>query len=149
MTFDRRVADAIELIEFLCRHLGTDGVIVLAESMGTLTGLPLAKHRPDLVHALVVTDLYVDMARNETDKYQLTLQRLDAAGNTKGIAALERIGPDPTQWDLQAWNANMAWAIKPTCPHPTWTASCCSRWPCPRPSTALGIWPRGLNRLLH
>jgi hypothetical protein len=44
------------------------------------------------VHALVVTDLYVDMARNETDKYQLTLQRLDAAaGNTKGIAALERI----------------------------------------------------------
>jgi hypothetical protein len=36
MTFDRRVADA----EFLCRHLGTDKVIVLAESMGTLTGLP-------------------------------------------------------------------------------------------------------------
>jgi pimeloyl-ACP methyl ester carboxylesterase len=49
MTFDRRVADAIELIEFLRRHLGVDKVIVLAESMGTLTGLPLTKHRPDLV----------------------------------------------------------------------------------------------------
>jgi hypothetical protein len=47
MTFDQRVADAIEVIEFVRRHLGADKV-VLAESMGTLTGLPLAKRRPDL-----------------------------------------------------------------------------------------------------
>jgi pimeloyl-ACP methyl ester carboxylesterase len=118
MTFDRRVADAIELIEFLRRHLGVDKVIVLAESMGTLTGLPLAKRRPDLVTALVVTDLYVNMAANEADKYQLTLQRLRAAGNTKGIAALERIGGDPTQWDLAAWNTNMVWAFKTNLPTP-------------------------------
>jgi pimeloyl-ACP methyl ester carboxylesterase len=59
MSFDRRVTDAIEVIEFLRQHLGVDKVIVLAESMGTLTGLPLAKRRPDLVHALVATDLYV------------------------------------------------------------------------------------------
>jgi pimeloyl-ACP methyl ester carboxylesterase len=56
MTFDQRVADAIELIEFLRQDLGVDKVVVLAESMGTLTGLPLIKRRPDLVHALVVTD---------------------------------------------------------------------------------------------
>src|SRR5829696_7415064 len=55
MTFDRRVSHAIELIEFVRGHLGVDRVIVLAESMGTLTGLPLAKRRPDLVHALVAT----------------------------------------------------------------------------------------------
>ena len=46
MTFDRRVADAVELIEFLRRHLDTDKVVVLAESMGTLTGLPLALAAP-------------------------------------------------------------------------------------------------------
>jgi hypothetical protein len=40
MTFDRRVADAIEVLEFLGRHLRTDKVILLAESMGTLTGGP-------------------------------------------------------------------------------------------------------------
>ena len=34
MTFDQRVADAIEVIEFLRRHLGADKVVVLAESMG-------------------------------------------------------------------------------------------------------------------
>src|SRR5215217_406571 len=118
MTFDRRVADAVELIEFLRRHLDTDKVIVLAESMGTLTGLPLALRRPDLLHALVVTDLYVDMVANEAGKYQLTLERLRAVGNRKGVAALEGIGGDPTRWDLRAWNTNMAWAFRTNLPTP-------------------------------
>jgi pimeloyl-ACP methyl ester carboxylesterase len=118
MTFDRRVADAVEVIEFLRGHLDKDKVVVLAESMGTLTGLPLVKRRPDLVHALVATDLYVDMAANEARKYQLTLERLRGAGNTKGIAALERIGADPARWDLRAWNTNMAWAFRTNVPTP-------------------------------
>jgi pimeloyl-ACP methyl ester carboxylesterase len=118
MTFERRVADAVEVIEFLRRHLGVDKVLVLAESMGTLTGLPLAKRRPDLVHALVVTDLYVDMAANEARKWQLTLERLRAAGNVRGVAALEQIGADPTRWYLGAWNTNMAWAFKTNVPTP-------------------------------
>lgn len=91
---------------------------MLAESMGTLTGLPLALRRPDLVAALVVTDLYVNMATNEARKYQLTLQRLRAAGNAKGVVALEGIGGDPTRWDLGAWNTNMAWAFKTNLPSP-------------------------------
>jgi pimeloyl-ACP methyl ester carboxylesterase len=118
MTFDRRVADAIEVTEFLRQYLGKDKVIVLAESMGTLTGLPLAKRRPDLVHGLVATDLYVAMVANEARKYQLTLQRLRAAGNAKGVAALEEIGGDPTHWDLRAWNTNMAWAFRTNLPRP-------------------------------
>jgi pimeloyl-ACP methyl ester carboxylesterase len=118
MTFAQRVADAVELIGFLRRHLGVDQVVVLAESMGTLTGLPLAVARPDLLAALVVTDLYVDVAANEAKKYQLTLQRLRAAGNHKGVAALEAIGPDPARWDLRAWNTNMAWAFRTNLPTP-------------------------------
>ena len=118
MTFDCRVADATEVIEFLRRHLGIDKVIVLAESMGTLTGLPLVKRRPDLVHVLVATDLYVDMAANEAHKYQLTLERVRSAGNTRGVADLEEIGGDPTRWDLRAWNTNMAWAFKTNLPTP-------------------------------
>ncbi len=118
MTFDCRVADAVEVIEFLRRHLGTDKVIVLAESMGTLTGTPLVKRRPDLVHAVVATDLYVAMVANEARKYQLTLERLRASGNAKGVAALEEIGADPTRWALRAWNTNMAWAFKTNLPTP-------------------------------
>jgi pimeloyl-ACP methyl ester carboxylesterase len=118
MTFDCRVADAIEVTEFLRRYLSADKVILLAESMGTLTGTPLVKLRPDMFHALVVTDLYVNMAANEARKYQLTLERLRAAGNAKGVAALEEIGADPTRWDLRAWNTNMAWAFRTNLPTP-------------------------------
>jgi pimeloyl-ACP methyl ester carboxylesterase len=118
MTFDQRVADAVEVVEFLRRHLHVDKVVVLAESMGTLTGLPLALRRPDLVTALVVTDLYVDMAANEATKYQLTLGRLQAAGNAKGAAALAKVGADPARWDLRAWNTSMAWAFRTNVPTP-------------------------------
>ena len=118
MTFDRRVADAIEVTEFLRQYLGTDKVVLLAESMGTLTGTALVKRRPDLFHALVATDLYVNMAANEARKYQLTLERVRSAGNAKGVAALERIGGDPTRWDLRAWNTNMAWAFRTNLPTP-------------------------------
>jgi pimeloyl-ACP methyl ester carboxylesterase len=118
MTLSRRVADAIELVDFLRNYLRKDKVILLPESMGTLTGLPLVKQRPNLFHALVVTDLYVDLARNEARKYEMTLERLRAAGNTKGVEALERIGGDPTKWDLGAWNTNMAWAFKTNLPTP-------------------------------
>jgi len=93
-------------------------VILLAESMGTLTGLPLVKRRPDLFSAIVVTDLYVNMARNEELKYQMTLDRLRTAGNDKGITALEQIGSDPTRWDLRAWNTNMGWAFQTNVPRP-------------------------------
>ncbi len=102
----------------LRQYLGVDKVVVLAESMGTLTGLPLAMRRPDLFHALVATDLYVNMAANEARKWQLTLERLRAAGNTKGVAALEAIGPDPARWDLGAWTTNMAWAFRTNVPTP-------------------------------
>jgi pimeloyl-ACP methyl ester carboxylesterase len=118
MTFDRRVADAIELAEFLRHYLGQAKLILLAESMGTLTGIPLVKQRPDLFYALVTTDLYVDMARNEALKYQMTLERVRAANNAKAVADLERIGPDPTRWDLGAWNTNMALAFKTNLPTP-------------------------------
>jgi pimeloyl-ACP methyl ester carboxylesterase len=118
MTFDRRVADAIEVVEFLRKHLRKDKVILLAESMGTLTGTSLVMRRPGLFDALVVTDLYVNMARNEARKCLLTLDRLRAARNSKAVAALERIGADSTQWDLRAWNTNMGRAFKTNLPTP-------------------------------
>ena len=58
------------------------------------------------------------MAANQAAKYRLTLERLRAAGNTRGVTALEAIGADPTRWDLAAWNVNMAWAFKTNLPTP-------------------------------
>lgn len=118
MTFGRRVSDAVELVEFLRRFLHKDKVILLAESMGTLTGVPLARQRPDLFSALVLTDLYVNMLQNEALKFRMTLDRLQAAGDNRGAAALEKIGADPARWDLGAWHVNMALAFKTNVPTP-------------------------------
>jgi pimeloyl-ACP methyl ester carboxylesterase len=111
-TFERLVDDAVEVVEFLREHLRTDTVVLLAGSMGTIVGLPLAKRRPDLFSALVCTDMYADMRRNEAVGYQLTLDRVRAAGNAKAVTALERIGADPAQWDLRAWQTKMDWTMK-------------------------------------
>ena len=112
LSFDRTVSDAIEVTEYLRNHLRKDKVILLAESMGTLAGVPLVKRRPDLFYAYVGTDQYVDMARNEALSYQMTLERVRAAGNTKAVAALEKIGADPSRWDVRAWNVKMGWTFK-------------------------------------
>lgn len=112
LSFERTVSDAIEVTEFLRHHLRKDKVIVLAESMGTLAGVPLVKRRPELFYAYVGTDQYIDMARNEVLSYQMTLERVPAAGSSKAVAALEKIGADPSRWDVRAWNVKMGWTFK-------------------------------------
>jgi pimeloyl-ACP methyl ester carboxylesterase len=111
MTFERMLEDAIEVIEFLLAHLRKDKVILMAGSMGTLIGVPLAQRRPDLFSAYVGTDNIVNMLRNESVSYQMTLDRVRAASNTKAVAALEKIGADPARWDLRAWEIKMRWAM--------------------------------------
>ncbi|NUR74612.1 MAG: alpha/beta hydrolase [Hamadaea sp.] len=111
-TFAQLTADAVEVVEFVRRHLGQEKVVLLAGSMGTLLGLPLARQRPDLFSALVCTDMYADMYRNEQEGYRLALQRVRAAGNTKAVTALEKIGDDPNRWDMRAWQVKMDVTMK-------------------------------------
>jgi pimeloyl-ACP methyl ester carboxylesterase len=112
LTFDGMVADGIEVAEFLRRHLRKEKVILLAGSMGTLIGVPLVQRRPDLFSAYVGTDQYVNMAHNEALSYRMTLDRVRAAGNAKAVAALEKIGADPSRWDVAAWGVKMNWTMK-------------------------------------
>jgi pimeloyl-ACP methyl ester carboxylesterase len=111
-TFEQLVDDSIEVIDFLRGHLGVERVTLLAGSMGSMIGVPLAVRRPDLLNALVLTDLYVDMHRNEAIGYEKALERVRAAGNTKAVAALEGIGGDPARWELRAWLTKMDWTMK-------------------------------------
>ena len=111
-TFAQLTDDAIEVVEFLRSHLDKEKVVLLAGSMGTLLGLPLARRRPDLFSALVCTDMYADMHRNEQAGYRMTLDRVDKAGNDKAVQALRTIGDDPARWDLRAWQTKMNWTMK-------------------------------------
>ncbi|WP_132155466.1 alpha/beta fold hydrolase [Kribbella antiqua] len=109
--FERHLEDAIEVTEFLRSHLDKDKIVLMAGSMGTIIGLPLAQRRPDLYSALVTTDLYADMHRNEALGYARCLERVTAAGNTKAVRDLEKIGGDPASWDLKAWQLKMKWTM--------------------------------------
>jgi pimeloyl-ACP methyl ester carboxylesterase len=110
MTSDRMVDDAVEVAEFL-RGLRKDKLILLVGSMGTLVGVPLVQRRPDLFSGYVGTDNYVEMTRNEALGCRMALDRVHAAGNTRAVAALEKIGPDPSRWDARAWGVKMQWTM--------------------------------------
>jgi len=112
MTFDRMTEDGIEVAEFLCEHLNQKKVILLVSSAGTLLGVPMVQRRPDLFYAYVGTDQNVNMLHAEADTYQTTMERLHAAGNKKGIAALKEIGSDPSRWDIHAWTRKQQWVMK-------------------------------------
>ena len=111
LSFERMLDDAVEVTEYLRQHLAKDKIILMAGSMGTIIGVPLAQRRPDLFSAYVGTDNFVDMLQNEAVSYRMTLDRVRAAGNAKALAALERIGGDPARWDLRAWEVKMRWTM--------------------------------------
>ncbi|WP_238015785.1 alpha/beta hydrolase [Dactylosporangium sp. AC04546] len=119
LTFERMVDDGIEVAEWLCRHLGMDQIVLMAGSMGTIVGLPMAQRRPDLFSAYVGTDFYVDMVANERQGWLDTIARLRAAGNKRGVATLEALGEDPRTWSVADWGRRMQWsmATDPTTPN--------------------------------
>lgn len=112
LTFDRLTADGLELAQFLCKHLHQQQIILFASSAGTLLGLPMVQRRPDLFSAYVGSDLNVHTLRSDTFNYHLTLDRLRAAHNKKGITALQEIGPDPSRWDRKAWSRKQQWVMR-------------------------------------
>ncbi|MGI5244247.1 alpha/beta fold hydrolase [Dactylosporangium sp. CA-139066] len=111
MTFERMAEDGIEVAEHLRAHFGQDRILLMAGSMGTMVGLPMVRRRPDLFCAYVGTDFYVNMAENERRGRLDTIERLRAAGNRKGVAALEALDADPRTWDVKAWGTRMQWSM--------------------------------------
>ena len=109
--FEQHLEDAIEVTDFLREHLNKEMIVLMAGSMGTIIGLPLAQRRPDLYSALVTTDLYSDMYRNEALGYARCLERVTAAGKKKAVRELKKIGGDPAAWDLKAWQTKMKWTM--------------------------------------
>lgn len=107
-TFAQLVEDAEEAAEWVKQRLNKDKLTLVAGSMGTIIGVPLAKKRPDLFAAFVCTDMYTDMWANERVGYEKALDR----ANTQQLNKLQKIGGDPSKWDLKAWQTKMDIAMK-------------------------------------
>jgi pimeloyl-ACP methyl ester carboxylesterase len=95
LTIARMIDDAIEVAEFLLRHLGKDRIVLLGHSWGSVLALHMIRRRPELFAAYVGTGQVVNMRRNEEFNYARQLDQARAAGNQAALAALEEIGPPP------------------------------------------------------
>ncbi|MEU7874588.1 alpha/beta hydrolase [Dactylosporangium sp. NPDC049140] len=98
LTFDRLAADGIELIE----HLGRGPVVLLGHSQGSVTGVRIARRRPDLVRAYAGLGQMADMPRNEVLAYDWTRRAAESRGRRRVVAGLDRLGrppyPTPAGW---------------------------------------------------
>ena len=108
-TFGTLADDGIDIVEFLCRHLDQDKVVLVGHSQGSIVGVTMARRRPDLFHAYVGTAQLADMARNEPRTYELALDRARAAGNSRALRGLERV-PPPYR-DYRSWMGKQRWSL--------------------------------------
>ena len=104
ITFDILAQDGIELSEYLSRYLGQEKIILVGSSVGSVIALKMAKHSPELFHAYVGTDQNVG-ADPQSISYNLTLQALQTAGDTKSLEKVESMGPDKSRWSREQFDA--------------------------------------------
>jgi len=108
-TFDRFIADGIELVEHLRQRLGQDRVVLTAHSQGTVIGIGMIRRRPDLFHAYVGMGQMVDMARNESILYERVLAQARATGRHRVAEGLVKLGPPPYA-DRNTWIRRLRYA---------------------------------------
>ena len=111
ITFERLAQDGIEVAEYLRHHLRQEKIILVGSSVGSIIGTTMAKWRPDLFSAYVGTDQNASAAGLKRS-YQITLEWLRAANNTKGVRAVEKLGPRLDQLTPKEWNQLNHWTIE-------------------------------------
>jgi pimeloyl-ACP methyl ester carboxylesterase len=112
LTMDRLVQDGIEVAEFVRTRLRKDKIVLMACSLGSTFGLTMIRRRPDLFSAYVGTDQNVGMARDREKNHKALVDRLRANGLKKGVAALEKLGSDPSRWTAKEFTATAKWTMK-------------------------------------
>ncbi len=95
ITFERLAKDGIEVTEYLIAKLGQPKVVLIGSSAGSLIGIMMVKLRPELFHAYVGTDQNAPDSQNLLHK--ITINAVQASGNTKGVQLLEKMGANRSQ----------------------------------------------------
>jgi pimeloyl-ACP methyl ester carboxylesterase len=104
MSFERMIADAIEVIEYTKQRLGVEKVILVGHSWGSILGLVVAARRPDLLHAYVGMGQAVAWRPGFDETTRLSLEAARAAGDQDIIDALSALPADwPPRDDTEAF----------------------------------------------
>lgn len=88
-------ADAEQLIEWLRQTYGKRKIFLLGHSWGSILGLRVALHRPDLLYAYIGVGQVVNGHRNEVIGYQQTLAEAEKVRNQAAIKELKSLAPYP------------------------------------------------------
>ncbi|MEP7006527.1 MAG: alpha/beta hydrolase [Sphingomonas bacterium] len=94
MTVARFTRDGLSVTEYALKRLGAKKLVLMGNSWGTLIGVEMAQARPGLFSAYVGTSQAVG-ARGNILGWELGLKAARERGDTKGVAALEHVGPPP------------------------------------------------------
>lgn len=93
LTIEQLIADAAKLTTLVRDRYELPRVNLLGFSWGTELGIRLIQQHPSLYAAYVGSGQAVDGIRNEEIGYRRALEAATAAADSKGIAALRRVGP--------------------------------------------------------
>ena len=95
MTIDRMQADAEEVIAYLERTYNKKKIFLMGHSWGSVLGLRVAAHRPDLLYAYIGVGQVVNGVRNEQVGYAQTLAQAEKLGNQQAVKELKALAPYP------------------------------------------------------
>jgi len=92
---DLMQADTEELIDYLRKTYGKDKIFLMGHSWGSILGMKVAQHRPDMLYAYIGVGQVINAQRNEVVGYAETLAKAEASGNKPAVAELKAIAPYP------------------------------------------------------
>jgi pimeloyl-ACP methyl ester carboxylesterase len=93
LTFDELVADGREVVEWACRELDVERVVLVGHSFGTVLGVRITQELPARISAYVGTGQVTRWAAQEERGYEWALSEARRRGHTKALRSLTRLGP--------------------------------------------------------
>jgi pimeloyl-ACP methyl ester carboxylesterase len=118
MTVERFIADLDELVDEVCRRLGSTKVTLFGHSWGSLLGVLYAARFPHKVAAYVGSGQIGDAQAAEASSYQYALSKAERLHNRKAIKALRAIGPPPygpqSLWTERTWLQRLEGQFRPS-----------------------------------
>jgi len=93
LNFDRVLADAFEVTQYIREKLNQDKIIVLGYSWGTALGAALVQSHPQYFSAYIGLGQVVDIRENERVGYEALLEAALAKGNEEDIEAIRALAP--------------------------------------------------------
>jgi pimeloyl-ACP methyl ester carboxylesterase len=95
LTFDRAIADTIEVTNYLRDRFGQDKIYLMGESYGTILGVKTVQQRPDLYYAYIGSGQMVNPKETDRRLYNDMLDLANRTGNDAMAAKMRAYGEPP------------------------------------------------------